>query len=108
MRLSHGSLPRVHVSIVMVGALVTVATSMAMPAVAGAAGADSTTKPYSVVLKDTATPTDVAARSGTVPRTVYRNALNGYSASLTTGQLAALRTSGDVIGLVPDSTYRLV
>ena len=63
---------------------------------------------YIVVLKDTTTATaDLAARPGVTALQVYRHALNGYAASLTTAQLAAVRASADVAGVFPNTTWKL-
>jgi subtilisin len=71
----------------------------------GAAGA------YVVVLKGHASP-DVAARGhagryGARVRHVYRHALKGYSAVLSSGRLAALRADPDVAAVVADQRFQL-
>jgi subtilisin len=83
----------------------TVAALAAAPATAAAAPAGQ----YVVVLKDATTAAaDLVARPGVTALQVYRHAFNGYAASLTAAQLAAVRASANVAGVFPNTTRRMI
>jgi subtilisin family serine protease len=67
-----------------------------------AAAANGIEGEYVVVLRDGAHPTSVAAVAGVEPRHVYTAALNGFAASLNTGQLTALRHHPEVLYVEQD------
>jgi subtilisin family serine protease len=97
--------PRRNLAITLLGAL-TVAALFAAPA---ATAGDATTGQYIVVLKDTTTAAaDLAARPGVRPLQLYRHAFNGYAASLTAAQLAAVHASANVVAVVPNRTRRMI
>ena len=74
-------------------------------AAAPAAGSAATAGQYIVVLNDaTSAAADLAARPGVTALQVYHSAFNGYAASLTAAQLAAVRASGDVVGVFPNTS----
>jgi subtilisin len=67
---------------------------------------------YVVVLKGAAGSAEVVARRhagryGASVRHVYRNALSGYSATLSPDRVAALRADPSVAAVVPDRTLRI-
>lgn len=59
-------------------------------------------QPYIVTLREGAAPRGVAARYQASPRHVYETALNGFSASLTDGQLRQLQGDPDVLAVEAD------
>ena len=74
----------------------------AMPSAAAPSGAGS----YIVVLKDTASPSTMARahadRYGARVSHVYRHALKGYSATLSSDRVAALKADPSVAAVAPD------
>ena len=76
----------------------------AAPAAARQAGAPGG---YVVVLRDDANPSSVAALLGINPRRVYTASLQGFAATLTQGQLEALRHNPAVAYVEPDAPVSL-
>jgi len=76
----------------------------AAPAAARQAGAPGG---YVVVLRDDANPRSVAALLGINPRRVYTASLQGFAATLTQGQLEALRHNPAVAYVEPDAPVSL-
>jgi subtilisin family serine protease len=79
---------------------------------AGSAGAAQRRAGYVVVLKGSAGSAEVVAkrhagRFGASVSHVYRNALSGYSATLSPSRVAALRADPGVAAVVPDRTLRI-
>jgi subtilisin family serine protease len=79
---------------------------------AASAGAAQQRAGYVVVLKGSAGSAEVVARRhagrfGASVTHVYRNALSGYSATLSPGRVAALRADPGVAAVVPDRTLRI-
>jgi subtilisin len=79
---------------------------------ASSAGASQQRAGYVVVLKGSAGSAEVVARRhagrfGARVTHVYRNALSGYSATLSPGGVAALRADPSVAAVVPDRTLRI-
>jgi subtilisin len=79
---------------------------------AASAGAAQQRAGYVVVLKGSAGSAEVVARRhagrfGASVTHVYRNALSGYSATLSPGRVAALRADPSVAAVVPDRTLRI-
>jgi len=79
---------------------------------AGSAGAAQQRAGYVVVLKGSAGSAEVVAkrhagRFGASVSHVYRNALSGYSATLSPARVAALRADPSVAAVVPDRTLRI-
>jgi subtilisin len=79
---------------------------------ASSAGAAQPRAGYVVVLKGSAGSAEVVARRhagrfGASVTHVYRNALSGYSATLSPGRVAALRADPGVAAVVPDRTLRI-
>jgi subtilisin len=79
---------------------------------ASSAGAAQQRAGYVVVLKGSAGSAEVVARRhagrfGASVRHIYRNALSGYSATLSPGRVAALRADPSVAAVVPDRTLRI-
>jgi subtilisin len=79
---------------------------------AASAGAAQRRAGYVVVLKGSAGSAEVVARRhagrfGASVTHVYRNALSGYSATLSPGRVAALRADPGVAAVVPDRTLRI-
>jgi subtilisin family serine protease len=79
---------------------------------AASAGAAQQRAGYVVVLKGSAGSAEVvakrhASRFGASVSHVYRNALSGYSATLSPARVAALRADPGVAAVVPDRTLRI-
>ena len=79
---------------------------------ASSAGAAQPRAGYVVVLKGSAGSAEVVAkrhagRFGASVSHVYRNALSGYSATLSPSRVAALRADPSVAAVVPDRTLRI-
>jgi subtilisin len=79
---------------------------------AASAGAAQQRAGYVVVLKGSAGSAEVVARRhasrfGASVSHVYRNALSGYSATLSPGRVAALRADPGVAAVVPDRTLHI-
>jgi subtilisin family serine protease len=79
---------------------------------AASAGAAQQRAGYVVVLKGSAGSAEVVARRhagrfGASVTHVYRNALSGYSATLSPSRVAALRADPGVAAVVPDRTLRI-
>ena len=79
---------------------------------AASAGAAQQRAGYVVVLKGSAGSAEVVARRhasrfGASVTHVYRNALSGYSATLSPGRVAALRADPGVAAVVPDRTLHI-
>jgi subtilisin len=79
---------------------------------AASAGAAQRRAGYVVVLKGSAGSAEVVARRhagrfGASVSHVYRNALSGYSATLSPSRVAALRADPGVAAVVPDRTLRI-
>jgi subtilisin len=81
-----------------------VSVMAAMPGAAAAPGGRAGS--YIVVLKDTASPSAVArahaGRYGARVGHIYRYALKGYSATLSSGRVAALKADPNVAAVAPD------
>jgi len=60
---------------------------------------------YVVVVRDGADPRSVAAITGATPRFVYESALNGFAATLNTGQLQALQRNPNVESIEQDQEF---
>ena len=100
------------VGLSLVLALGACADSATAPAAAGgaapllAAASGGIEGEYIVVLKEGASPTATAAVAGVHPHHVYTEALNGFSATLNRGQLAALRHHPGVAYVEQDQVVR--
>ena len=82
-----------------------VSPDLAAPAEAKAA--PSAGGKYIVVLKRGAKPRDLAASVSASPKRVFTTALNGFAATLTEGQVAALRRNPSVAYVEPDAEAQL-
>ena len=89
-----------------VGGMLAALLVSVMAAMPSAAAAPSGTGSYIVVLKDTASPSTMArahaGRYGARVGHVYRHALKGYSATLSSDRVAALKADPSVAAVAPD------
>jgi subtilisin len=89
-----------------VGGMLAALLVSVMAAMPSAAAAPSGTGSYIVVLKDTASPSTMArahaGRYGARVGHVYRHALKGYSATLSSNRVAALKADPSVAAVAPD------
>ncbi|HYR08334.1 MAG TPA: S8 family peptidase [Longimicrobium sp.] len=70
-----------------------------------AAGANGVEGRYLVILKEGADPASVAAVAGATPRHTYTSAINGFAATLNSGQLTALRHNPAVEYIEQDQLF---
>jgi subtilisin len=89
-----------------VGGMLAALLVSVMAAMPSAAAASSGTGSYIVVLKDSASPSTTArahaGRFGARVGHVYRHALKGYSATLSSDRVAALKADPSVAAVAPD------
>jgi subtilisin len=89
-----------------VGGMLAALLVSVIAAMPSAAAAPSGTGSYIVVLKDTASPSTMArahaGRYGARVGHVYRHALKGYSATLSSDRVAALKADPSVAAVAPD------
>ncbi|HEU0303467.1 MAG TPA: S8 family serine peptidase, partial [Gaiellaceae bacterium] len=85
-------------TLALLGAVVLAGVGASMPATA------ATPQTYIVVLDDSvADPAAAAAAHGVTPRFVYRHALKGYSAPMTSARASSVAASSNVRSVTPDA-----
>ena len=90
-----------------VGVLVAVGLAASAVTSAGGASAATSTSPYVVVIREGADPGAIARSVGSTPTFVYRTAINGFAANLTSAQKNQLAKSSPVLSVTADDVIGL-